>query len=42
MFNHLHQKIILDYLCGKSLDKYDPIEVAKALSNYYGSKAHKN
>jgi hypothetical protein len=40
MFNHLHQKIILDYIRGRSLVKYRQRDVKKAMLNYYAKKTH--
>lgn len=36
MFNHLYQKIILDFIRGRSLAKYKIEDIFSALKNYYG------
>lgn len=35
MFIHLYQKIILDYIRGRSLIKYKLIDIEQAIYNYY-------
>jgi len=40
MFNHLHHKIILDYIRRRSLCKYKIVDIFTALKNYYGKETH--
>ncbi len=38
MFNHKHQKILLDFFRGRSLMKYSIDDIYDALLSYYGKK----
>lgn len=40
MFNHLHQKILMDFLRGRSLMKYKIDDICDALLAYYGKKTN--
>lgn len=40
MFNHLHQRILMDFFRNKSLRAYRLHNIAEAIQNYYGQKTN--
>lgn len=40
MFNHLHQKILMDFFRRRSLMKYKIDDICDALLAYYGKKTN--